>query len=150
MTEPTNLADRGDIAKLPDAYREITHRPRGIQLSGFNRSNSTVVAPIDMNQCAAGASVYYFAAELVLRDGSRERYTAAGKYSAPIAKAWIKKRAWEIGLEGQELVGALAYAGNEGWITDGPQEGRISLTSKGAATMRDLARRTVAVKQQGS
>ncbi len=57
---------------------------------------------------------------------------AAGKYSTRIAKAWIKKRAWEIGLEGQELVSALAYAGNEGWITDGPREGWISLTSKGA------------------
>ncbi len=75
---------------------------------------------------------------------------AAGKYSAPMAKAWIEKRAWEIGLEGQELVSALAYAGNEGWITDGPREGWISLTSKGAATMRDLARRTGCGHQQGS
>lgn len=71
-----------------------------------------------------------------------EALMAAGKYSAPMAKAWIEKRAWEIGLEGQELVSALAYAGNEGWITDGPREGWISLTSKGTATMRDLMRRT--------
>ena len=67
---------------------------------------------------------------------------AAGKDSgAPMAKAWIKKRAWEIGLEGQELISALAYAGNEGWLADGPREGWMSLTSKGAATMRDLMRR---------
>jgi hypothetical protein len=33
-----------------------------------------------------------------------EALMAAGKYSAPMAKAWIKKKAWEIGLEGQELV----------------------------------------------
>ena len=101
-----------------------------------------------MNQCGARASVHYFAVELVL-DMDRENairlleaLMAAGKYSAPMAKAWIEKRAWEIGLEGQELVSALAYAGNEGWITDGPREGWISLTSKGTATMRDLMRRT--------
>jgi DNA-directed RNA polymerase specialized sigma24 family protein len=30
-----------NIAKLPDAYRQITHRPRGIPVvTGFNRSNS--------------------------------------------------------------------------------------------------------------
>ena len=39
-----------------------------------------------------------------------EALIAVGKdSSAPKAKAWIKKKAWEIGLEGQELVGALAY-----------------------------------------
>jgi hypothetical protein len=66
---------------------------------------------------------------------------AAGKdSSAPMAKAWIKKKAWEIGLEGQELVGALAYAANEGRIADGPRENWILLTSTGAATMRDLMR----------
>ncbi len=67
---------------------------------------------------------------------------AGGKYSgAPMAKAWINKKAWEIGLEGQELINALAYAGNEGWIADGPREGQILLTSKGEATMRNLVRR---------
>jgi hypothetical protein len=46
-----------------------------------------------------------------------EALMAGGKYSgAPMAKAWINKKAWEIGLEGQELVSALAYAGNEGWL----------------------------------
>jgi hypothetical protein len=101
-----------------------------------------------MNQCAARVSVHYFAVELVL-DMDRENairlleaLMAAGKHPAPMARAWIKKKAWEIGLEGQELVSALAYAGNEGWITDGRREGWISLTSKGAATMRDLMRRT--------
>jgi hypothetical protein len=71
-----------------------------------------------------------------------EALMAAGKdSSAPMAKAWIKKKAWEIGLEGQELASALAYAGNEGWLADGPREGRISLTSNGEATMRNLMRR---------
>ena len=36
---------------------------------------------------------------------------AGGKYSGtPIAAAWIHKKAWEIGLEGQNLFSALAYA----------------------------------------
>ncbi len=71
-----------------------------------------------------------------------EALMAGGKYSgAPMAKAWINKKAWEIGLEGQELINALAYAGNEGWIADGPREGQILLTSKGEATMRNLVRR---------
>ncbi len=57
-----------------------------------------------------------------------------------MAKVWIEKKAWEIGLEGYELISALAYAGNEGWLADGPREGWMSLTSAGAATIRDLKR----------
>ena len=61
---------------------------------------------------------------------------AAGKdSSAPMAKAWINKKAWEIGLECYELATVLGYAGNEGWIVD-PREGWISLTSKGEAAAR--------------
>jgi hypothetical protein len=72
-----------------------------------------------------------------------EALMAGGKYSdTPMAKAWINRKAWEIGLEGQQLASALAYAGNEGWFADGPREGQISLTSKGEATMRNLVRRT--------
>jgi hypothetical protein len=72
-----------------------------------------------------------------------EALMAGGKYSdTPMAKAWIKKKGWEIGLEGQELASALAYAGNEGWLADGPREGQILLTSKGEATMRNLVRQT--------
>ena len=72
-----------------------------------------------------------------------EALMAGGKYSgAPMAKAWINKKAWEIGLEGQELISVLAYAGNEGWLADGPREGQILLTTKGEATMRNLVRRT--------
>ena len=33
---------------------------------------------------------------------------------APRANAWIEKKALEIGLEGNQFVSALAYAGNEG------------------------------------
>ena len=52
-----------------------------------------------------------------------------------MAKAWINKKAWEIGLERYELATVLGYAGNEGWIVD-PREGWISLTSKGEAAAR--------------
>jgi hypothetical protein len=62
---------------------------------------------------------------------------SAGKdSSAPMAKAWINKKAWEIGLKRQEVVSALAYAGNEGWIADAPREGWVLLMSKGEAAAR--------------
>ena len=71
-----------------------------------------------------------------------EALMAGGKYSdTAMAKAWINKKGWEIGLEGQELASALAYAGNEGWLADGPREGQMLLTSKGQASMRNLVRR---------
>ena len=34
---------------------------------------------------------------------------------APRANTWIEKKRLQIGLEGNEFVSALAYAGNEGW-----------------------------------
>jgi alkylation response protein AidB-like acyl-CoA dehydrogenase len=72
-----------------------------------------------------------------------EALMAGGKYSGtPMAKAWVTKKAWEIGLECQELASALGYAGNEGWLADAPREGQILLTSKGETIMRNLARRT--------
>ena len=70
-----------------------------------------------------------------------EALMAGGKYSGtPIAAAWIHKKAWEIGLEGQNLVSALAYAGNEGWLADGPQTGQVLLTGKAEAAIRNLLR----------
>jgi hypothetical protein len=32
------------------------------------------------------------------------------------ANTWIQKKALEIGLEGNQFVSAVAYAGNEGWL----------------------------------
>jgi hypothetical protein len=55
-----------------------------------------------------------------------------------MAEAWIEKKAWEIGLEGYELISALAYAGNEGWLD--PREGWKSLTSAGVATISSAGR----------
>ena len=72
-----------------------------------------------------------------------EALMAGGKYSgAPITTVWINKKAWEIGLEGGELASALAYAGNEGWLADGPQGSQILLTRKGEATARNMVRWT--------
>ena len=34
---------------------------------------------------------------------------------APRANTWIEKKTLQIGLEGNQFVSALAYAGNEGW-----------------------------------
>jgi len=55
---------------------------------------------------------------------------------APKANAWIQKKALEIGLEGNEFVSALTYAGNEGWLADAPRRDWTSLTRAGAAIAR--------------
>jgi hypothetical protein len=52
---------------------------------------------------------------------------------SPKANAWIEKKASEIGLEGNQFVSALAYAGNEGWLADAPRMGWTLLTSAGDA-----------------
>jgi hypothetical protein len=52
---------------------------------------------------------------------------------APRANAWIEKKALQIGLEGNQFVSALAYAGNECWLADAPRKGWISLTRAGEA-----------------
>jgi len=41
----------------------------------------------------------------------------------PKANTWIQKKALEIGLEGNQFVSAVAYAGNEGWLVDAHQTG---------------------------
>ena len=42
----------------------------------------------------------------------------------------------EIGLEGSHFVGALAYAGNEGWLADAARRDWTSLTRAGQAIAR--------------
>ena len=49
----------------------------------------------------------------------------------PMANAWITEVALEIGLEGDELHSALAYAGEQGWIDNSNMTGRTSLTRAG-------------------
>ena len=55
---------------------------------------------------------------------------------APMTNAWIQKKALEIGLEGNQFVSALAYAGNEGWLADAPRTDWTVLTSAGEAIAR--------------
>jgi hypothetical protein len=55
---------------------------------------------------------------------------------APRANAWIEKKALEIGLEGNQFVSALTYAGNEGWLADAARRDRTSLTRAGQAIAR--------------
>ena len=52
---------------------------------------------------------------------------------APRANAWIEKKALEIGLDGDQFVSALAYAGNEGWLADAARRDWTSLTRAGQA-----------------
>jgi len=62
--------------------------------------------------------------------------TAGMNTRAPKANAWIEKKALQIGLEGNQFVSALAYAGNEGWLADAPRKGWTSLTRAGEAIAR--------------
>ena len=55
---------------------------------------------------------------------------------APKANAWIQKKALEIGLEGNQFAGALAYAGNESWLADAARRDWTSLTRAGQAIAR--------------
>jgi hypothetical protein len=99
----------------------------------FGRKNAAGLFPVSTMYC--GGMVIEMDRLNAIR--LLQALIAAGKdSSAPMAKGWINKKAWEIGLERQELVSALGYAGNEGWIADGPREGWISLTSKGEAAAR--------------
>jgi hypothetical protein len=66
-----------------------------------------------------------------------ESLVAAGMNTrAPRANAWIEKKALQIGLEGNQFVSALAYAGNEGWLADAPRKGWTSLTRAAEAIAR--------------
>ena len=66
-----------------------------------------------------------------------ESLVAAGMNTrVPRASAWIEKKGLQIGLEGNQFVSALAYAGNEGWLADAPRKGWTSLTRAGEAIAR--------------
>ena len=66
-----------------------------------------------------------------------ESLVAAGMNTrVPRANAWIEKKGLQIGLEGNQFVSALAYAGNEGWLADAPRKGWTSLTRAGEAIAR--------------
>jgi hypothetical protein len=68
------------------------------------------------------SSLQAFTYEEIIRRQSFERAESKCKDS---------EEASETGLEGKQFVSALAYAGNEGWVTDAPRRGWASLTSAG-------------------
>jgi 2-hydroxychromene-2-carboxylate isomerase len=49
----------------------------------------------------------------------------------PMANAWITQVALEIGLDGDELNSALAYALTQNWLEDSNMTGRTLLTPAG-------------------
>jgi hypothetical protein len=54
-----------------------------------------------------------------------------------MASDWIDKIAVrEMALHGTALASAIAYAKAEGWLTDSPREGWISLTHAGEVIAR--------------
>ena len=62
---------------------------------------------------------------------------AGAKLRAPMASDWIDKIAVrEMALHGTALASAIAYAKAEGWLTDSPREGWISLTHAGEVIAR--------------
>jgi hypothetical protein len=66
-----------------------------------------------------------------------EALVAAGMDTrSPRENAWIEKKALKIGLEGNQFVSALAYAGNERWLADAPRKGWTFLTRAGEAIAR--------------
>jgi hypothetical protein len=58
---------------------------------------------------------------------------AAGANSkTPMANAWVHNIALrDLSLHGTNLASALTYAGNEGWLKDGPRKDSTSLTRAG-------------------
>ena len=61
---------------------------------------------------------------------------AGANYKTPMADPWIKKVAFEIGLQEGALYSALAYAGTQDWLADSQKEGRTSLTRAGEAVAK--------------
>jgi len=58
---------------------------------------------------------------------------AGANANAPMADAWIRKVALEIGLQNGALYSALAYAGTQDWLANNQKEGRTFLTRAGEA-----------------
>ena len=62
---------------------------------------------------------------------------AGAKLRAPMARAWVNNIAVrDISLWETELASAIAYAEGEGWLTDSPRRGWVSLTRAGEVVAR--------------
>jgi len=57
---------------------------------------------------------------------------AGANFKTPMANAWVHDIALrDLSLHGTGLASALTYAGNEGWLKDGPRKDTTSLTRAG-------------------
>jgi hypothetical protein len=54
----------------------------------------------------------------------------------PVANTWIYQKAVQASFGKEELLAALKYAEEQGWIGKGPREGWISLTIAGETAAR--------------
>jgi hypothetical protein len=62
---------------------------------------------------------------------------AGAKPRAPMASAWVDEIAVrDMELHGTALASAIAYAEGEGWLTDSPRKGWVSLTRAGEVIAR--------------
>jgi hypothetical protein len=62
---------------------------------------------------------------------------AGANTRAPMDGAWVDKIAVrDIELHGTALASAIAYAEGEGWLTDSPRKGWVSLTRAGEVIAR--------------
>ena len=72
----------------------------------------------------------------LLRRARHVRFGSKADVAECETDVWIEKKALEIGLEGNQFVSALAYAGNEGWLADAARRDWTSLTRAGQAITR--------------
>ena len=57
----------------------------------------------------------------------------------PVQNAWVQAEALRaLGLEGEALNSALALAGEQGWIDNGPELGTLVLTPAGRGTVSPM------------
>jgi hypothetical protein len=62
---------------------------------------------------------------------------AGAKPRAPMTSAWVDEIAVrDMELHGTALASAIAYAEGEGWLTDSPRKGWVSLTRAGEVIAR--------------
>ena len=62
----------------------------------------------------------------------RALVSAGASSKTPMANAWLHNIALrDLSLHCTDLASALAYAGNEGWLKDGPRKDSTSLTRAG-------------------
>jgi hypothetical protein len=62
--------------------------------------------------------------------------TGGANSAEPMVNTWIYQKAVQASFENEELLTALKYAEEQGWIGKGPKEGWICLTIAGETAAR--------------